>query len=278
MSSMDIIRPAISHQEFADSLMATDDGLAEELKTTAQRPKLSSSARSIRPGPFLVSFRYINCLATQREDSLRFYLRKVIMPKRHVVENDRQTAGSVQHITKRRTAPRPKSLTVARHQVSETLADSISHGGRRSPSRTLDSYVEVRHSTIHGLGVFAKRDIPKNTVWWKATRNNVILLNQKQFATFLNSESNATMDSLTEIARVYGYYSMKLESIIVCLDNARYVNHSSTPNSGAPLDGNPLSSITLRDIFAGEEITEDYNSYDACPWSDLTCSDSFLDA
>ena len=144
--------------------------------------------------------------------------------------------------------------------------------------RLLNYYVELRSSPLHGLGLFAKRDSPVSTVWWKATRSNVLLLNQRQYSTFIHSENNDTMNGLLNIAKTYGYYSRKLDSIVVCLDNARFVNHSDEPNSGAPFNGDPLCSMTQRTIYKDEEITEDYSSYDMCPWSDITCSESFVQA
>lgn len=147
---------------------------------------------------------------------------------------------------------------------------------KTASSRLLNHYVELKTSPLHGLGLFAKRDIPCGTVWWRAKRTNVLLLKQSQYLTLQSSEVNGTMESLLNIASVYGYYSARLDSIVICLDNARYVNHSFAPNSGAPDNGDPLSSMALRDIYAGEEITEDYASYDACPWCRITCSDPFL--
>ncbi len=144
-------------------------------------------------------------------------------------------------------------------------------------SRLLNHYVELRPSPLHGFGLFAKRDIPPNTIWWKAKRTNVMLLNQSQYLTLKGSHINDVMADLLKIASIYGYYSSKLDSIIVCLDNARYVNHSFEPNSGAPMSGDPLASMSLRHIFPGEEITEDYSRYDACSWCRITCSDPFLD-
>jgi SET domain-containing protein len=39
-------------------------------------------------------------------------------------------------------------------------------------------------------------------------------------------------------------------------DNSRYVNHSFSPNTGLATDG--ITIVALRDMAAGEEITEDY--------------------
>lgn len=147
---------------------------------------------------------------------------------------------------------------------------------KTASSRYLNQYIDVGQSPIHGLGLFAKREIPAGTIWWKASRNNVLLINRTQYETLLNSHTNGTINQLLDIATIYGYYSRRMDSIIVCLDNARYVNHSEQPNSGAPYDGNPLCSVALRDILPGEEILEDYAQYDLCPWSRITCSDTFV--
>ena len=140
----------------------------------------------------------------------------------------------------------------------------------------LSHFAEVRPSPLHGLGLFAKRDIPENTVWWKARRSQVMLLNRPQFHTLMASRINPVMENMLSIASIYGYYAARLDSIVICLDDARYVNHSEEPNSGAPLNGDPLSSRTLRLIREGEEITEDYGAYDHCAWSSITCTESFL--
>lgn len=143
---------------------------------------------------------------------------------------------------------------------------------KRNASRYIDHYVELRPSPLHGYGLFAKRTITAGQIWWKASLRNVLLLNQPQYETLMNSHCNKTMEGLFTMASVYGYYSAKLDSIIICLDNARYVNHSECPNSGAPLNRNPLCSMALRNIESGEEILENYLDYDPCPWSSLTCS------
>lgn len=136
----------------------------------------------------------------------------------------------------------------------------------------LERYAQVRPSPIHGCGLFARTFIPAGSSWWKATLDNVLLLSRAHLETLTDSRTNKTINGILNAARVYGYYSTRLDSIIVCLDNARYVNHSNEPNSGAPADGDPLCSVALRDIFEGEEILENYGHYDPCPWSDLTCS------
>ena len=51
-------------------------------------------------------------------------------------------------------------------------------------------------------------------------------------------------------------------------DHACFINHSDTPNTGAAVNpALPVTTVALRDIQAGEEITCNYWAYDAdTPW------------
>ena len=56
--------------------------------------------------------------------------------------------------------------------------------------------------------------------------------------------------------------------VLLSGDHACFINHSDTPNTGAPeCATSPVTTVALRDIQAGEEITCNYWSYDAdTPW------------
>jgi len=47
----------------------------------------------------------------------------------------------------------------------------------------IDEYAEVRSSEIHGLGLFAKRFIPKGTIVWHARPQDIIIITKAQFLT-----------------------------------------------------------------------------------------------
>ena len=133
---------------------------------------------------------------------------------------------------------------------------------------------EVKPSHIDGLGLFAKVFIPKNTIWWSATPGDVLLINRDQYETFNNSVHSPLIKTLNHTILVYSYYVERYDALVLCLDNSRFVNHSYTPNSGSTPDSHPLASMTLRDIPPGEEILEDYTTYDKCPW--VTFHEGFL--
>ena len=128
---------------------------------------------------------------------------------------------------------------------------------------------EVRPSEISGLGLFAKTRIPRDTIWWRAGEGDVLLINRTQYESLIRSEQTPSIMAFLDTLIVYGYYEESLRSIVMCMDNARFCNHSFTPNSGPTPVNEPLCSIALRNIEAGEEILEDYSSYDKCPWLDM---------
>ena len=54
----------------------------------------------------------------------------------------------------------------------------------------------------------------------------------------------------------YGYLDRNLQRIVLCFDDARFVNHSDTPNVTTDYAQDPYGlDVALRDIAAGEEIT-----------------------
>ena len=95
------------------------------------------------------------------------------------------------------------------------------------------------------------------------------MFNKEQYFNFQRSADNQLKFDFWKMLSTYSYFSALHDSLVICLDNARYVNHSDTPNSGPAADQNPLISIALRDIAKGEEILEDYDVYDNCPWAEI---------
>jgi len=134
------------------------------------------------------------------------------------------------------------------------------------PSNPINTLTEARASPVHGLGVFAKTDIPKGTVWWRAHPSDVLLIERDQFDTFKTSHHSSTSKALLKAIYTYSYYSAADDALILILDHARYTNHSFHPNSDVSPEPGVIGSIALRDIQAGEEIMEDYSTFDVCPW------------
>jgi hypothetical protein len=109
----------------------------------------------------------------------------------------------------------------------------------------------VHHSTIHGLGLFAAEPIPKGTPAWRFTPGFDLEL------------SPSCLEALTPEQRErllhYGYIDPRLGCFILCCDDARFINHSDTPNILPDFTEDRRGvDIAIRDIGPGEEITADY--------------------
>lgn len=114
----------------------------------------------------------------------------------------------------------------------------------------------VGPSGIHGNGLFAVKPIARGTPIWRF------------FAGFDHDFPPETWNALPEPARHhvrwFCFVSRANLHLILSGDHACFINHSPTPNTGAPPNATPpVTTVALRDIAAGEEITCDYRAYDA---------------
>ena len=133
----------------------------------------------------------------------------------------------------------------------------------------INELTEVRLSPIHGLGIFSRVDIPANTIWWRAKDSDVILIHREQYLAMERSQQSPISKAFLEALQTYCYYTAAHDALVLILDNARYVNHCSEPNSRVLQHPTLLASETTRDIKAGEELCENYLTYDQCPWAHL---------
>ncbi len=117
------------------------------------------------------------------------------------------------------------------------------------------TYVMIQPSPLHGIGVFAIRDIPMGTrdmfsqgvgEWIKLTIAEVEALpkHSKDLV-----ENHCLFDEDVYYVPDYGF---KLVDLVI------YLNHSDTPNVFSVNDGEYFEAI--RDIVAGEELLVDYGT------------------
>lgn len=114
--------------------------------------------------------------------------------------------------------------------------------------QALPSYLTIKESTIHGLGLFAKEDIPKNTllglthIKYQNVEDNYI---RTPIGGFYNHSNNPNC---------YSHFSNELLEIyqgsVVAFNN----NHNIENPQYRYL-------VSIRDIQKGEEITSTYNLY-----------------
>jgi SET domain-containing protein len=114
----------------------------------------------------------------------------------------------------------------------------------------------VAPSAIHGMGLFVAEAVAKGTPVWHF---------EPGFDRVFSPEEFAALPPLArEHLRWYCFVSMADKHLIKSGDHACFMNHSPAPNTGSPPDiQGSVTTVALRDIAAGEELTCDYASFDA---------------
>lgn len=111
-------------------------------------------------------------------------------------------------------------------------------------------------SDIHGLGLFSLEYVRRGTPIWRFLPGFDQEFSPEQFA--------ALPPQAREHVRWFSFVSKSDGHLILSGDHACFINHSAHPNTGAlPDTPPPVTTVALRDIAAGEEITCDYHSFDA---------------
>lgn len=111
-------------------------------------------------------------------------------------------------------------------------------------------------SEIHGTGLFAVDPIPAGTPTWRFTPGLDLALHPD------------AVGALSDVARdwfvTYAYLDIRTGLYVLCADDARFMNHSDTPNVGGDYEQEPVfgMDVALRDIAAGEELLCDYRTFD----------------
>lgn len=115
---------------------------------------------------------------------------------------------------------------------------------------------KIAPSSIHGIGLFADEVIARGTVIWSFTPG------------FDRAFSRAEILRLPKEAQaylaIYAYLSRTTGRYILPSDNGKYFNHASEPNtlSAHQNDTDEVKTHALRDIYPGEELTDNYTSFE----------------
>ena len=153
-----------------------------------------------------------------------------------------------------------------------TAATSARLVARHAP-RDMQVPYELKQSPIAGLGLFATAPIARGTLLWKYDGNSVKEYEEAALRLRLAPLSAAEAVELCE--HVFCWEGKVCEIV----DDGKYWNHAkgSNQNTGNHPDGDAhgdgMSSYALRDIAAGEELTDDYALYDKLPWFEAICQE-----
>lgn len=113
----------------------------------------------------------------------------------------------------------------------------------------------IKPSNIHGLGCFSDESIRAGQCVW--------VLNRSIDAEFQTATIPSLSESEQALLKRFGYSTKRNGAyvVILCGDNARYMNHSNSPNLLEAGNENEFN-VAARHIRAGEELTCDYTKFD----------------
>ena len=132
---------------------------------------------------------------------------------------------------------------------------------------------ELKDSPIAGLGLFATAPIARGALLWKYDATSVREYDEAAFKARI--APLAPEEALELCEHVFGWEGKVCE----ILDDGKFWDHAKgdRQNTGNHPDGDAhgdgLSSYALRDIAVGEELTDDYASYDDIPWFSAICKE-----
>ncbi len=122
---------------------------------------------------------------------------------------------------------------------------------------TQNDLFEVRASTIHGTGVFARSDIAEGTKVVEYVGERL----EREESLRRREDGNFFIFTVTDDFDIDG---------AVDWNPARFINHSCAPNCEAQEEDEHIWVIAFRDIKAGEELSFNYG-YELEDYEDHVC-------
>lgn len=114
---------------------------------------------------------------------------------------------------------------------------------------------KISLSKIHGIGLFADQFIQKGTPLWEFTPGFDLKVDKNKLSDIPKASKKHFLK--------YAYLNLSTNKYVLCVDDARFWNHSEKPNClTVDSDGEEGVDIAARDIQQGEELTINYKEFD----------------
>ena len=129
---------------------------------------------------------------------------------------------------------------------------------------------KVKNSNVHGSGVFATKNIPKNTniiqyIGEKVTKSEGDRRSSLRIKKFINSPLNGSV-YIFELNKKYDIDGL------VSNNKARFINHSCNPNCEVDIVKGQIWISSIKNIKKGEELNYDYGyAFDPDDFRDHLC-------
>lgn len=131
---------------------------------------------------------------------------------------------------------------------------------------------KIRSSPIAGSGIFATAPIKRGERVWRYEVGVSVTEHADEASLRARLKSLNATEARELLEHVYTWKGVVIE----ILDDAKIWNHAADHNTGNHPDeasgqGDGVSSYARRDIKAGEELTDDYATFEEIPWYEALC-------
>jgi SET domain-containing protein len=110
-------------------------------------------------------------------------------------------------------------------------------------TKPINDFIEIRETSDKGFGVFARKNIPINTLVYKKLSKETV-----EYILQINNEN---------VIKRFLSCGLNEDNIFIFhLGIETYINHNHNNNP------NMKSNISCKEILAGEELIENYNEFD----------------
>ena len=113
----------------------------------------------------------------------------------------------------------------------------------------------LKHSDLHGIGLFSDQDIRKGDLIYTASPLLDVDITQEQFDSLDEKEKD-------EI-RWWGFFDKPSHHWHVDFDVSKFINHSYNPTVTQDQDHSDAYLLATKDISKGEELTQNYLEFES---------------
>ena len=113
---------------------------------------------------------------------------------------------------------------------------------------------KLRASDLHGIGLFADKDIKQGQPIYTASPLLDLNITQEQFDSLDQKEKDEIL--------WWGFFDQPSQMWHVDFDVSKFINHSYTPTVSQDEQHNEAYLVATRNIMAGEELTQNYLEFE----------------
>lgn len=118
-----------------------------------------------------------------------------------------------------------------------------------------------------GMGLFVGVDCKAGEYSWRDYPHIYFGINKEQYELILKNIE--IFQPFHEAIVLFANYDYTVDKLMLCLDNERYKNHSSTPEIDNSKLFTEFYTAFAQDVKAHTEIRESYFTYHNCPWANV---------